>query len=266
MTTYTRFTLALTALGASFAAPLIASAQSSSASGLNLDYIHPYTTGFINLVNNILVPVLMAIAFIVFVWGVYKYFIYGAASEESQTKGRQYILWSIIGFVIIFSLWGIVHLFMDTLGLNVGTVPRYPTIGNSPGSVNQGGPAVNNGGGAVIGGGNGSGAGVVQGGGVGDLCTGSGQGSCASGLFCVPGDNGERCSSSTTGGGCDLATANDCAAAGKVCDDSSGTPVCVTTSNPVIGGSPSGTVCTNNNDCASKSCVDNPDQGNMICS
>ncbi len=140
-----RTSLLTSILGSSLALPLLASAQ------VNLSRIEPYSTGLINLINNILVPVLMAIAFIVFIWGIYKYFIYGAAEEKSQTEGRQLVLWGLIGFVIILSLWGIVNLFMGTLGLSAGTVPPYPRIGNGTG-VNSGGGSVNLGGGSQIGG------------------------------------------------------------------------------------------------------------------
>ncbi|MCR4276080.1 MAG: pilin [Candidatus Parcubacteria bacterium] len=106
--------------------PLFAAAQT----GVNVSYLQNYSNSITGVINYILVPVLMAIAFIVFLWGVYKYFIFGAADEKSRTDGRQFTLWGVIGFVVILSLWGIVNIFMSTLGLSVGTAPPYPTIGN----------------------------------------------------------------------------------------------------------------------------------------
>jgi hypothetical protein len=156
MKKHLRTPLLTSILGASFALPLLALAQNSAARGIQLSSIEPYSTGLINLINNILVPVLMAIAFIVFIWGIYKYFIYGAAEEKSQTEGRQLVLWGLIGFVIILSLWGIVNLFMGTLGLSAGTVPRYPTIGNGTGASNTTG-SLNVTGGSAIGGNTGPG-------------------------------------------------------------------------------------------------------------
>ena len=118
-------TFQLAAVLATLATPLLAAAQT----GINLNAVTPYSNGIINLVNGILVPVLMALAFIVFLFGVYMYFIQGAADETSRATGRQFTLWGIIGFVIILSLWGIVNLFMGTLGLSVGQAPPFPTIG-----------------------------------------------------------------------------------------------------------------------------------------
>lgn len=117
-----------------FAAPLLASAQT----GINLAPISTYSTGIINFINGILVPVLMAIAFIVFLWGVYKYFILGATDETSRKDGRQFTLWGVIGFVIILSLWGLVYLTMNVLGLSIMGAPPPPTIwGTSSGVTNN---------------------------------------------------------------------------------------------------------------------------------
>jgi Type IV secretion system pilin len=122
----------LFALLTSFGMPFMVAAQT----GVNTTYLQNYTSAILGIVNAILVPVLMAIAFIVFLWGVYKYFILGAADEKSRTDGRQFTLWGVIGFVVILSLWGIVNIFMSTLGLSVGSAPPYPTIGNVGGSQN----------------------------------------------------------------------------------------------------------------------------------
>lgn len=120
----------LAAFSTFLGAPLVAAAQT----GVNVSYLQNYSNSITGVINYVLVPVLMAIAFIVFLWGVYKYFILGAADEKSRTDGRQFTLWGVIGFVVILSLWGIVNIFMSTLGLSVGTAPAYPTIGNVGGS------------------------------------------------------------------------------------------------------------------------------------
>ena len=115
--------------------PLLAAAQT----GINPTAAMSYKNGIVNFINGILVPVLMAIAFIVFLWGVYKYFILGAADEKNRTDGRQFTLWGIIGFVVILSLWALVNLIQGTLGLTGGHAPPPPTIWGSStvGSNNQ---------------------------------------------------------------------------------------------------------------------------------
>ncbi|MFA6519794.1 MAG: pilin [Candidatus Paceibacterota bacterium] len=137
---------------ASFGAPFVAAAQT----GVNVSYLQNYSNSIIGVINGILVPVLMAIAFIVFLFGVYKYFIQGASEEKSREDGRKFTLWGVIGFVVILSLWGIVNIFMSTLGLSVGQAPAYPTIGNVGGVSSTGAnsifgnpPAATTGGGSV---------------------------------------------------------------------------------------------------------------------
>jgi hypothetical protein len=118
------------------ALPLIAFAQAPQ--GPNLNAIKPYSDALITLINGILVPILIAIAFIVFLWGVYKYFILGADDEAARQTGRQFVLWGIIGLVVIFTVWALVALVMGTLGLGVAKSPPYPTIGGS-GQTSTGG-------------------------------------------------------------------------------------------------------------------------------
>jgi len=104
-------------------------------SGLNATYIQGYADTITGIINSILVPVLISIAFIVFLWGIYLYFIKGADNEEKRTEGRTFSLYGIIGFVILFSVWGIVQIFMGTLNLSAKNAPLFPTIGT--GSTNN---------------------------------------------------------------------------------------------------------------------------------
>ena len=111
------------------------SGQSQTPGGINVSALQPYKEGIINIINQILVPVLFAVAFIVFLYGVYKYFILGADSDTERETGRQFVLWGIIGFVVILSVWGIVNLVMSTLGLSPNTTaPPAPTFNPATGA------------------------------------------------------------------------------------------------------------------------------------
>lgn len=102
---------------------------SGGAGSVNLGFIKGYSTGIISIINDVIVPVLFAIAFLMFVYSIYLYFILGAAEEESRTKGKQFLLWSIVGFAVIFSVWGLVNIVMSTFGLTPGGVaPKLPTL------------------------------------------------------------------------------------------------------------------------------------------
>lgn len=101
----------------------------SGPSGINEQYLQGYKTSIIGIINNLVAPVLLAIAFIFFLFGVYRYFILGATNDTERATGRQFILWGIIGFVVIFSLWGLVAIVRSTFGLTAGGgAPPYPTL------------------------------------------------------------------------------------------------------------------------------------------
>lgn len=96
-------------------------------------HLEDYRDLIVLAINSVFVPVLIALAFIVFLWGVYKYFILGAADEKNRAEGRTFVLYSVIGFVLIFSLWGVVNIVMGTLNLSAGTnSPTPPTIRIQP--------------------------------------------------------------------------------------------------------------------------------------
>ena len=91
------------------------------AGGLNLTYLTGYKTSILNLVNGILVPILISVAFIFFIWSVYLYFIKGAEDPKAHKTGQQYTMYAIVGFAIIFSLWGLVNLVAGTFNLAGGS-------------------------------------------------------------------------------------------------------------------------------------------------
>jgi hypothetical protein len=197
--------ITLSILGAYASAPLLAFAQT----GINISAITPYSNGLITVVNTILVPFLIAIAFMTFLWGVYKYFILGASNESEGAEGRQFVLWGIIGFVVIICVWGIVNLVMNTFGFSAGTSsPTLPTIngsgssGNTFGSGNYSNGNNGNGGNYGSGGaGSGSGTGVV-----GSSCLSSTD--CGPELTCDPSTN--TCQSSGTSNSSDNQCSGQC--------------------------------------------------------
>ncbi len=82
----------------------------------------------INTINGVFVPVIFSTAFIVFLWGIFKYFIAGATDPEGQRKGKQLIFYGIVGFAIMVSVWGLVNILVNTFGLAGTTKPAYPKL------------------------------------------------------------------------------------------------------------------------------------------
>jgi hypothetical protein len=82
----------------------------------------------LGILNFWVVPIIFAIAFVMFLFGVYVNFIAPGASEEASKKGGQFVIWSIIGFVLMFSIWGLINIFINTFALQ-NNQPNLPTFG-----------------------------------------------------------------------------------------------------------------------------------------
>ena len=113
-------------LAAAFAFPVLAFAQ------VDADSVGSIGRDVISLINNVLVPLVFAIAFIVFIWGVFQYFIMGGADEEKRENGKSLMLWGIIGFFVMVSVWGLVNILRGTFQ----TTNTAPSVGDVTPSVN----------------------------------------------------------------------------------------------------------------------------------
>lgn len=90
----------------------------------------------IHIINGILVPVIFAVAFIVFIWGIAQTYIISRGDEAGIEKGHKLILWGLIGFFVMISVWGLVNVVVDTFGLNAPVNRSIPTFLNTSGSSN----------------------------------------------------------------------------------------------------------------------------------
>ena len=87
----------------------------------------------INFINNILVPILFAIAFLTFLWGAFQTFIVGSsAGADVKDSGKNLMMWGLIGFFVMVSVWGLVNILTGTFQFsnNQGPtgVPRTPPV------------------------------------------------------------------------------------------------------------------------------------------
>jgi|SRR3989344_1696910 len=80
----------------------------------------------LNEILGALLPFLIALGVIFFVIGVIQYVISG--DEEAKKKGRQKMVYGIIGLAVIIALWGLVKILTNTFGLrNVQNI-EFPTV------------------------------------------------------------------------------------------------------------------------------------------
>lgn len=89
-------------------------------------------------VNSYLIPGLFAIAFLFFLWGMFKFFFLSGANEEGRSQGKQLALWSVIAFVIMVSLWGLVNVVAWGFGFYGASAPTLPTVPTSGGGAGGG--------------------------------------------------------------------------------------------------------------------------------
>ena len=75
------------------------------------------TSGIVGAINTAVVPVIFGLAFLVFIWGVVNYFFFGTDDDKKRTEGRQFILWGVLGMVVLFSVWGLVNILLSPLGI-----------------------------------------------------------------------------------------------------------------------------------------------------
>ena len=79
-------------------------------------------TGFLTQIKgtiNAIIPVIIAITVLVFLWGVANY-IMSAGDEEKRKEARQFIIWGLVGFVIMIGIWGLINVFVTAFGLGTG--------------------------------------------------------------------------------------------------------------------------------------------------
>ncbi|GMQ95223.1 MAG: hypothetical protein BMS9Abin13_336 [Patescibacteria group bacterium] len=100
--------------------PLVASAQTLS----------DILTLFSNMINA-LVPFLIGLGALYFIWGVLK-FVMAGDDQEARANGRSMMIYGIIALFAMVSVWGLVNVLVNTFGLSA-VAPTAPTTPFVPG-------------------------------------------------------------------------------------------------------------------------------------
>jgi hypothetical protein len=103
-------------------------AVASAATFVNQGEVVAIGTQIVAVINEFIVPLLFAIAFVVFIWGVFQYLILGAGNPDKRKEGVQLILWGIIGFFVMVSVWGMVNLLVGAFDFGGQGVQKVPTV------------------------------------------------------------------------------------------------------------------------------------------
>ena len=87
---------------------------------------------FIKGVLNTVLPLIIALAVVVFVWGIFQYVV--AADEEKKKEAQSKIIYGVVGLFVMVSVWGLVNILVNTFGITNSTpetlqnqLPNLPT-------------------------------------------------------------------------------------------------------------------------------------------
>lgn len=96
--------------------PFLALAQRTpvSCAGIGMGSIEGIICKIGDLLN-IIIPIMIVLGVVFFIWGVVTFVI--GDDEEAKTKGRDRMIYGIIGLVVIVAMWGLVGVVRKTFGL-----------------------------------------------------------------------------------------------------------------------------------------------------
>jgi len=66
-----------------------------------------------------IISLLFAAGFLVFIYGLVE-FIANPTDSTRKEKGKQHMIYGVLGLLIMVSIWGIVGLVLDTIGVDCG--------------------------------------------------------------------------------------------------------------------------------------------------
>ena len=93
--------------------------------------INDFLDDISSFINGTLIPLVFGVALLVFIYGMFKYFILGGSDDGSREKGRNLMMWAVVGFVAMVSVFGVVNLIAGGLGFsdeeNIQNIPNVLT-------------------------------------------------------------------------------------------------------------------------------------------
>lgn len=84
----------------------------------------------VSLLLNTLIPILITLGVVYFIYGVISYAI--AKDDEAKTAGRGAMIAGLIALLVIVSMWGLITILKRTFGVTDSAVIAIPCI-QSPG-------------------------------------------------------------------------------------------------------------------------------------
>lgn len=112
--------------------PIFALAQIADSAGGGGPF-QALLTNILEFTNDVLIPFIIGIGFLVFVYGMFRYFIVGGANEDAKEQGKSLMIYATLGFLLIIVFWGVINLLANSTGLqNENINSLVPKIEVSP--------------------------------------------------------------------------------------------------------------------------------------
>lgn len=111
----------VSALGLGFALPVLTLAASVTSLEGGFDTV-------INLINRYIIPLIIGLAVVYFLWGVLQYVTAGG-DEEKKTLARSTMIYGVIAIFVMVSVWGLVNVLGGTFNFSGANRPtQIPQI------------------------------------------------------------------------------------------------------------------------------------------
>jgi uncharacterized Tic20 family protein len=125
-------TLGYSLLAGVLAAPVFAFAQNNPGASGTTEGLQELGTEVITIINTVVVPLIFAVAFVVFLIALMKVL---AGKEDDRKKAVGLVVTSIVVLAVMISVWGLVNLVLGTFDLDnqapgASELPSAPSIRN----------------------------------------------------------------------------------------------------------------------------------------
>lgn len=77
--------------------------------------VNTLVNNFVRIIVNPAILLLFAIALLLFIWGVIEYLIDLNVRGKNNQKGKQHMLWGLVGMFIMVAAYGIFNLISGTV-------------------------------------------------------------------------------------------------------------------------------------------------------
>jgi len=110
--------------GVAFFFPFVLFAQSSGGSGDTLKTLGKQIVG---ILQDTVIPIIMALAVVYFLIGVFKY-IMAAGDDAAKSAGRSMMIYGVIALFVMTAVWGLVWILLNTFGVAGIQPPPLPVL------------------------------------------------------------------------------------------------------------------------------------------